>query len=348
MQSVWKTFLGFDPVRRHQCRELLYGHQGREQERLCRPGRDRPERGRPNRSPGVHRGPGRRSARTTRPGSAGGAATNNTIKADAIYFFSFGDYAASCKTNNKGLNCGGSRLASGTTNAIEAVNGVVPNETNILDGQFPVDHYLYNVYSDGSNANIPAATAATLNYASEVGFICNPNKGGTTMVVDPNTGIPYLTEEQNLILGSGFFPLSAGAASGTVTQAPVDEGTVANPASHLLGLTSGGGQGAGQPATDPGYAQYKPFDTFATTGPNSDPAGYCADLRSTDRRQRHQLGGTESQGRGHPGRTGGDRDPVPTGLDPGPVPARFAERSPRVYQVHHQNGFYSIMLDMQQ
>jgi ABC-type phosphate transport system substrate-binding protein len=279
VQSVWKTFLGFDPSAATNPVNCFTAAKAGSQNVCVGPaviGQ--------NEDAQITR-----TAFTTsqaafisknNPGWGGIAATNNTIKADAIYFFSFGDYAASCKTNAKGLNCGGSRLASGTTNAIEAVNGVVPNETNILDGQFPVDHYLYNVYSDGSNANIPAATAGTLNYASEIGFICNPNKGGATMVVDPNTGVPYLTEEQNLILGSGFFPLSAGAVSGTVNQAPVDEGTVANPASRLLGLASGG-QAAGQPTTDPGYAQYKPFDSFATTGPSSDPAGYCL-TSSTD------------------------------------------------------------------
>ena len=200
------------------------------------------------------------------------AATTDEIKADAIYFFSYGDYVDSCKVNVR--DCGGSVLApAGTTNAVESVNGVAPSEQSILDGQFPVDHFLYNVYSDGSNANIPAATAATLNFGSEVGFICNPNKGATTSVVDPNTGKTYLAELQALILNNGFFPLSAGAASGTVNQTAIDEGTVPNPASALLGRSTGG-QGSTN-AKSPGYAQYKPFDTFATTGPNVDPAGYC-------------------------------------------------------------------------
>ncbi len=199
------------------------------------------------------------------------AATTNEIKADAIYFFSYGDYTNSCKVK---VNCGGSRLSpAGTTNAVESVNGVAPSEQSILDGQFPVDHYLYNAYSDGSNTNIPAATAATLNFASEVGYVCNPNKGATTNVLDPNTGTPYLTELQTLILNNGFFPLSAGAATGTVDQTPIDEGMVPNPASALLARTTGG-QGSSN-AKSPGYAQYKPFDTFATTGPNADPAGYC-------------------------------------------------------------------------
>ncbi|MGP0029511.1 MAG: substrate-binding domain-containing protein [Acidimicrobiales bacterium] len=206
------------------------------------------------------------------PDWGGSSANNNEIESDAIYFFSYGDYTASCKGNVK--NCGGSPLATGTTNAVESINGVAPNEQTILDGQFPVDHYLFNVYSDGSNANIPAATAATLNFASEIGFICNPNKGSSTAIKDPATGKTYLSEIQTDIENAGFYPLSAGAADGTVNQTPMDEGMVTNPASQLLDETTGG-QGAGQPSTDPGYAQYKPYDTFAPTGPNNDPSGYC-------------------------------------------------------------------------
>jgi ABC-type phosphate transport system substrate-binding protein len=207
------------------------------------------------------------------PAWGGSIATPNELKNDAVFFFSSGKYNLSCKTL-KGADCGGSPLGAGTTNAVGSVNGVAPTEVNILDGQFPVDRYLYNVYSDGSNANIPAATAATLNYVSEVGFMCNPNKGSATATVDPNTGATYISELQTTIENAGFYPLSAGASSGTVNTTPIDEGTVAHPASALLTKTSGG-QAPGQTSADPGYAQYKPFDTFATTGPNKDPAGFC-------------------------------------------------------------------------
>jgi ABC-type phosphate transport system substrate-binding protein len=279
VQSVWKTFLGFDPSSATNAVNCYTATKSGSKNTCVGPaviGQNEDAqilRTAFTTSQAAYLG-------KSNPNWGGAASTNNQIKADAIYFFSYGDYAASCKTIAKGLDCGGSRLAPSTTNAIESVNGVAPNETNILDGQFPVDHFLYNVYSDGSNANIPAATAATLNYASEVGFVCNPNKGAATNVVDPNTGTPYLTELQNLILNSGFFPLSAAAASGAVNQTPIDEGTVANPAANLLALTSGG-QGAGQSVSAPGYAQYKPYDTFATTGPNLDPAGYCL-TSSTD------------------------------------------------------------------
>ena len=132
-----------------------------------------------------------------------------------------------------------------------------------------------------------------MNLTSEIGFICNPDKGApTNTVVDPNTGATYLSEIQSTIVANGFFPLSAGAASGTVNTTPIDEGSLPDPASNLLNLTSGG-QGAGQSSSDPGYAQYKPFDTFATTGPNADPSGFCIVDR---RRQRRQLRRTEHTG----------------------------------------------------
>lgn len=211
-------------------------------------------------------------------GGTAGASTA-AIRNDSIFFFSSGKYNLSCK-GDKGQHCGnGVTLGNSALNAIGSINEVAPTEANILDGQFPDSRFLYNVYSDGSNANIPAATAATLNYVSEIGFICNPNKGSSNALVDPNTSASYISEIQADITNSGFYPISAGAASGTVNTTPVDEGTLANPASALENET--GGQAPGQTTSNPGYAQYKPYDAFATTGPNSDPAGFCL-ATSTD------------------------------------------------------------------
>jgi ABC-type phosphate transport system substrate-binding protein len=279
VQSVWKTFLGFDPTSAtNQVNCFVLTPPGTGSSTCVGPaaiGQNEDAQIGTAAFAGAQAG----FTKKTNPDWGGKAATASEIKSDAIYFFSYGDYSASCKID-KGENCGGSRLGTGTTNAIESVNGVAPSEQSILDGQFPVDHYLYNVYSDGSNANIPAATAATLNFASEVGFICNPNKGAASNVLDPNTGTSYLSELQTLILNDGFFPLSAAAASGSVNTTPIDEGTVANPAGNLLNEVTGG-QGAGQSPSAPGYAQYKPFDTFAVTGPNNDPSGFCL-TTSTD------------------------------------------------------------------
>jgi ABC-type phosphate transport system substrate-binding protein len=259
VQSVWKTFLGIDPSSPTNAVNCYTPSGG--SNTCVGPaviGQNEDKQILPTAFTGSQAG-----FVNSNPGwGTKGKATAAQIKSDAIYFFSYGDYARSCLLK-KGIDCGGSPLGTGTTNAVESINSVAPSEQTILDGQFPVDHYLYNVYSDGSNSNIPAASAATLNFASEIGFLCNPNKGGAT-VVDPNTGAGYLGEIQSAILLSGFFPLSGGAPSGTVNTTPIDEGTLTNTASTLLTGSS-----------------YKPFDAFATTGPNSDPAGFCL-TSSTD------------------------------------------------------------------
>jgi len=184
---------------------------------------------------------------------ATGKATASAIKKDAIFFFSAGKYAAQCKV--KATSCGGSPL-KGATNALGQVNGIAATETTILENTFPIDRLLYNVYSNGSNSNIPAANAATINYVSEIGFICNPNRGKSTAAVDSITGSNYVNEIQSIILAAGFYPLSSGAATGTVTQTEIDEGHVGNPGSGLIG------------------SRYAPYDTFGTAS-NGDPMGFC-------------------------------------------------------------------------
>ena len=52
---------------------------------------------------------------------------------------------------------------------------VAPTETTILNGTYPVPQNLYNVYSDGTNSDIPVSNPATINFASENGFLCKPN-----------------------------------------------------------------------------------------------------------------------------------------------------------------------------
>jgi hypothetical protein len=153
-------------------------------------------------------------------------------------------------------DCGGSPLPTGDLNALGSVNGIPATEATILENIFPVDRYLYNVYSNGSNSNIPVANAATVNYVSEIGFICNPNRGNSTAAVDSISGATYISEIQSVIENAGFFPLSSGGATGTVTQTEIDEGKVGHPASGLIG------------------ARYAPFDTFGSAG-NGDPMGFC-------------------------------------------------------------------------
>jgi ABC-type phosphate transport system substrate-binding protein len=202
---------------------------------------------------------------SSNPDWGGVAATSADIKADAIFFFSAGKYGVQCKVS--ATDCGGSPLPSGDTNALGEVNGIAATEATILEGTFPVDRYLYNVYSNGSNSNIPAADAATVNYVSEIGFICNPNKGKGKQAVDMITGNSYIKEIQTIITENGFYPLSAGGATGKFNQNPIDEGHVGNPASNLL-TDTGGTTGLY------GYAKYKQYDTFKKES-NGDPIGFC-------------------------------------------------------------------------
>jgi ABC-type phosphate transport system substrate-binding protein len=266
VQSVWKTYLGFDPSEATNAVNC-YTPKGGSTPTCVGPGV-------------IEQNEDAQIKPAAFVGSQSGFVSNNPtwgkkgnasiidLRDDAIYFFSYGVYTASCGTTD--ASCGGTHLPPGTTNALGQVNGIAPSESTILDSQFPVDHYLYNVYSDGFNSNIPAATGATLNYVSEVGFICNPNKGDSTTLIDPLTGKSYLSEIQSIIEKSGFFPLSAGMASGDVNSTPIDEGTVAHTATALLSSGSGG---AG--TSKDGYAAYAPFDSAATTGANSDPVGFC-------------------------------------------------------------------------
>ena len=69
-------------------------------------------------------------------------------------------------------------------------NGVTLNP-NTIDDQLPGlegasyfgDRLVYNVYSDGSNPNIPPSAAAAENIVSEDGFLCKPS---TKEDIDPN------------------------------------------------------------------------------------------------------------------------------------------------------------------
>ncbi len=67
------------------------------------------------------------------------------------------------------------------------------------------------MYSNGSNANIPQASFNTLNYVSELGFICKPNTtNGTSTgpaITDPNTGASYRSEVAAVITAQGFLTI---------------------------------------------------------------------------------------------------------------------------------------------
>jgi ABC-type phosphate transport system substrate-binding protein len=190
-------------------------------------------------------------------------AAGSTDAADGIFDYSVGTYNQQCKASTS--DCGGSPLPSGDTSALGSVNGATPTQGNILNGSFPIPQLLYNVYSNGSNANIPAASPATLNYVSEDGFLCKTQRTPQgKQIDDPNTGVSYHTEIDNIIGAAGFIALPNGAPASGNTK-PIDEGNVPHPALALLQAVQGG-QAVG--------AKYLPWDQPPTES-NGDPEGYC-------------------------------------------------------------------------
>jgi hypothetical protein len=175
------------------------------------------------------------------------AINTNQDQEDAITFFSYGRYEQQLK----------SPALAGS--ALGSPNGVAPTKNSILGGTYPVLQFLYNVYSDGSNSNIPVATPATLNFASENGFICKPNTvDGTTngaQIVDPITGATYRSEIESAINATGFLPLD-----GLNENTPfAEEGAaVTTPASAISSFTS---------------SSYYQYDTLPVK--SGQPQGYC-------------------------------------------------------------------------
>jgi ABC-type phosphate transport system substrate-binding protein len=202
------------------------------------------------------------------------ADVNATVRADAIYFYSYGKWKNQTGAPNGGSardcavnGCGGIKLPAGYTAALGAINSITLNDNHALDGTFPAPRYLFNVYSNGSNAKIKtAATPATLNYVSEAGFICKPQNSS---INDPATGNSYVSEIQATITASGFFPLSAAYTSGGVNTTPIaDEGGVAHPVGGMT-LTSNGHD----------YSKYMNVTGTGLAGgyqsSNGDPSGFC-------------------------------------------------------------------------
>jgi len=149
----------------------------------------------------------------------------NGDEADAIFFFSSARYQQTCK-----VFCGGTK-PPGTTGTktspakLGSINGTALTSANILSGAWPAIVFLSTVYSNGATGStIPTASQATLNYASEDGFLCDPQTSGGNDIIDPATGVWYRTEIQSLLTDEFFVPLS------TTTAGPISEGTVDTPA----------------------------------------------------------------------------------------------------------------------
>jgi hypothetical protein len=138
----------------------------------------------------------------------------NGDEADAIFFFSNGRYHLTCKHV-----CGGTAVpGSGPTHVkLGEINDVPLTTANILSGAWPDPIHLMNIYSNGTNPNIPLASQATLNFISEQGFLCKPNIDPSTgdPTIDPNSGLSYHSEIDNLITAAGDVALPLGP-EGTV------------------------------------------------------------------------------------------------------------------------------------
>jgi hypothetical protein len=198
----------------------------------------------------------------------------NGDAAQAMFFFGYGKYNINCK-GARSLGC----APKGYTAAFGAVNGITASAANILcataaacsgltpaTSPFPYPRYVYNMYSDGSNTAVPAATPATVNYVSEVGALCKPAPTtGTNAVIDPNTGIAWHTEIATAIAAEGFLALPL--------QHDEILGTLANPGVNILdaGYTSNAAANPyilNDPVTGGGAATN-------TGSAGTIPSGYC-------------------------------------------------------------------------
>ncbi len=151
---------------------------------------------------------------------------SNAPVGDAIFFFSYGAFLHKCTPavttpgdtgylNSTNPVCAGNSSAD---NAVQlgttwvGTNGSVTVEPSTINAQlpgsetseFPGDRLLYNVYSDGSNSNLPVASDQTLNFLSEDGFMCKPS---TATDVDPATGATFRSEIDTNLADAGFLPL---------------------------------------------------------------------------------------------------------------------------------------------
>jgi len=149
---------------------------------------------------------------------------------------------------------------------------------------------LYNVYANGFNTNIGEASAATLNYVSEVGFVCKPQTttgvalaetpptdyylappaADTDAITDPATGLWYHDEIFDTILGNGFIPLSAtGATYATLADgAAFPEDTNVPVAQQAYTLLNTGGYGST-------YLTAGPSSVNGSINTTSNPVGDC-------------------------------------------------------------------------
>ncbi|HXW34809.1 MAG TPA: substrate-binding domain-containing protein [Acidimicrobiales bacterium] len=142
--------------------------------------------------------------------------------ADAIFFFSYGKFTILCPGKPGKLVCTGTPAADPKTySAIGSIGGVAPSKASItsVPPTFPGYRELYNVYSDGFNANLPANSQAVMNFVSTYGFLCNPS---TYSDVDPlsPTNATYGSEIDAIIGNNGFFPFPKGTEGDAAITTP--------------------------------------------------------------------------------------------------------------------------------
>jgi hypothetical protein len=202
---------------------------------------------------------------------------------DSIFPYSFGRFTADCKTGVAICDPAGFHLALGEIgNQLPTATNIIASDcgTGCFSGTPWADpRYVYNIYGNGdTSANVVPGTPATVNYVSEVGFICKPKtaygpvtvSGRTTnqtySIVDPNTGKTYLSEVQAAIKAAGFLSLPL--------QATEDQGTINYPAVNLL-PSSGSALGA-YSVFDPNYnATITPSANSTANLAQTNPSGYC-------------------------------------------------------------------------
>lgn len=245
---------------------------------------------------------------------------------DSIFFYSPGKFQDQCAglkeqasyvdhskmviaDSKAGADCGSTPPPSGYSPTLAEVNGIEANPQTIMDAsgtQFPIVRTLYNVYSNGSDSLFPEATAATLNYVSEVGFICKPQTIDGTVetslpattytvdsnagdIIDPATGLWYHDEIYNVIVANGFIPVDAKITSPLYGDLDAEDGPAqpenaagaTNTAYSLLTADNG------PSGTEYGETYLSPNVPGASSGGNtsiptgSNPDGFCI-LSTTD------------------------------------------------------------------
>jgi ABC-type phosphate transport system substrate-binding protein len=157
--------------------------------------------------------------------SLNNANASKKIACDAIFFFSYGKFSLLCPAGA----CSGTPSANtGSVAKLGEIGGVKASKKTIQNGSFALDRQLYNVYSDGSNSNLPFAGSpqpkegqAVMNFVSTYGFLCSPT---THNAVDPlsPTGETYGTEIDNIITANGFYPFKLGVEGDSGIATPPD------------------------------------------------------------------------------------------------------------------------------